>query len=763
MRTRFIAIISAAVLTGASAVAQVSPSPIQVQGVTPLGPQRQQPAGGAHQPFQGTLEGYVYWDTTAVQHTPPSNCNGLSVVVSVGTPPTGPTPTFEQFKQYRTINNLTYLNNGSTLGVCAYALTQVPTGQDLQVQISVAPSAFSSSVSPDTPPTANDPNGPIKIPGGQCANLAPAVPSASVLGSSWWTCGNNAYNVNFVLQSQGPKAMMGAGIGQGSLLGRPIGQPVAKSSPPAGMLTGSPAATTMLPQASPRGIQANASPTPAANPGQNALTNADVIKMVSSGMPESVIVSSIQSGTKNFDLGPGGCSSLQQAHVSANVLNVMSDGSVRPCQAGSVTGGGGTQAGDVSLQPAKGAAANSQVQFKLGPPKSGSVVKNPRAGQIDAAIVSALQKQKGAADIEAAQRKLGLRPATQTAGMPGGQSQLMSASGSGTAVQPLRGGASVSRVSQPGGSGASGKIPSSISQVANVDTMALVCTNDPTFRILRVSGSASPATFTPIDQYNLYTITGCSFGDNAPTNDTGPTDFVHLYGTNSFYAKFAIQFWSDNEIEVSIDPSLSGFLDADNLNLVIKRADGHETQKAGFKFYAARQTVQLKMIPSAWANLDVMSSGFTYGNSKLTPEFSSPASAPPGSEAAPVISGPVTGTAFVSRFYKGAKFDPTGQSPDWYDFTHLAPGWNTDSFQVITYPELCYGTVTYSQDFGKWDGYFGTNNPNIYIFVSDTTCSGFAPAAPWVNYQNWTGSYYALNVWVNGPRGTDPITGQPGS
>jgi len=96
MRANFIVIISAAVIAGTSAIAQVSPSPIEVQGVTPLGTQRQQPEGGGHQPFQGILEGYVYWDTTAVQHTPPRNCNGLSVAVSVGTPPTGPSPTFER-------------------------------------------------------------------------------------------------------------------------------------------------------------------------------------------------------------------------------------------------------------------------------------------------------------------------------------------------------------------------------------------------------------------------------------------------------------------------------------------------------------------------------------------------------------------------------------------------------------------------------------------------------------------------------------------
>jgi hypothetical protein len=138
-------------------------------------------------------------------------------------------------------------------------------------------------------------------------------------------------------------------------------------------------------------------------------------------------------------------------------------------------------------------------------------------------------------------------------------------------------------------------------------------------------------------------------------------------------------------------------------------------------------------------------------------------SSPARPDGLPVISGSVAGTSYVSRFYKGTKFDPTGKSPDLYNFTHLAPGWTSDSFQLTTYPQLCFGTVTYSQDFGQWNGHFGDKNPNIYISVSDTTCSGFGPSAPWVNYQNWTGSYYALMVWLNGPRGTDPITGQPSS
>ncbi len=37
MQTSFIAIISVRILSGANAIAQVSPSPTKVQGITPLG------------------------------------------------------------------------------------------------------------------------------------------------------------------------------------------------------------------------------------------------------------------------------------------------------------------------------------------------------------------------------------------------------------------------------------------------------------------------------------------------------------------------------------------------------------------------------------------------------------------------------------------------------------------------------------------------------------------------------------------------------
>jgi hypothetical protein len=773
-------------LCGASALAQSIPmSPQQAPNIAPTGPTRQQ-SGGQRQPapgtvkatpttlpgvqplYQGTIEGYVYWDTGAVQHNPASACSGLAVTVSVGTAPSGSTPTFEQFTPLGTFNNLTYLNNGSTLGACAYSM-KVPIGQDLQVQVSIAPSTFSQPVAPATPPTANNASGPIRIIGGKCNNLPPAVPSAAVLGSRWWTCGNYAYNVNFVLQSSGSSLLMSAGGNQGLLSGQP--QQGSKNPGPAGMLTGGsmPAAqmqgslATQGNSAGPQqmqtkasAIQGNKQSTNQAVAGQKPLTNADVVKMVRSGIPESVIVSSVQSAGKNFNFSPDGCRGLKQARVSANVLSAMGDGSVQPCVAGTVGGAGGKVADDLNPQPYPPGRkpVDPALQSKLGPSKSGSLVKNPLATRVNAATIAVLQKQRSAADLEASQMKLSVRPATQTA-MNGGPSQLMSATGNGgtATISQSASAAALSNAGSSGGATGPVKISPAVTHLNNVNATVVICSNDPTFRILSVSGSASPATFTPIDQFNLYTITGCSFGN------PGNADKVYIYGAGNFRGNFTINFWSDNSLVVALDESISGYPDLSNINLVVQRNDGQQTEKQGFNFYAARQKVALGAIPSSWANLATFTTGFK----TMTPQYFSPAST---SSYSPRPSG----TAFVSRFYDGQKFDPTVQTDtvDWYDFSHLAPGFTTDSFQVTTFPQNCPYVVTYRQDFGTWRWYWGNGSAanNIYIFPADTTCSGFNADSmvlgiPMNVYQNWTGSYYALQVWVNGPRGIDPMTNQP--
>jgi hypothetical protein len=392
---------------------------------------------------------------------------------------------------------------------------------------------------------------------------------------------------------------------------------------------------------------------------------------------------------------------------------------------------------------------------KLGAGKSGPVVKRPQVARENAAILAVLVKQRSAADVEAAQMKLRIQPAT-LAGAGGSPSQLMSATGgTGTLGQPPGAGGNPSsgtlqRGSSSGGSsGSTGNISSSIAQEHSFNNTAIICSTDPTFRILNVSGSADPATFTPIDQYNLYTITGCSFG-----NTSGK---VSIYGTGSFQENFIVKFWSENSIVVSLDSNLSGLPDFDNITLVVQRNDNLQTQKPGFKFYAARQTVPFKKIPSSWVRLMYF---------PFSVQYSSPPSGPG--------LGPNAGSAYVSRYGDGIKYDPSvpetcltlkaycPQYVDYYDFSQLAPGWTTDSFQVTIYTQTCPFTVTYREDFGTWNWDWAENNPNnIRGYLSDTSCSGFFAGMPLKNYQNWTGSYYALQVWVSGPRGLDPLTNQP--
>ena len=440
---------------------------------------------------------------------------------------------------------------------------------------------------------------------------------------------------------------------------------------------------------------------------------------------------------------------------------------------GTSTANNGTTSGGSSAQSRE---AEKQLRAQLAKaPVPGKVVRiaaKMDGASANAAMLAVLEKQRQTANIESAQMKLGIRPRTQS-GMLEQQSQIMSATAGGSAggMAPQ---ASVSQAASPaqgssnggsgnGGSGASSGRISSMASLSYARALIIECANDPAMRIVSVSGSSYPATFTPIDQYNLYTIQGCSFGDQAPTNDQSPTDWVHIYGGNgSFYGKFAIRFWSDNEIDVSLDESISGFPDLDDLNLVVKRADGKQAQKGGFKFYAARQTVPLQTIPQSWAKL-----------APFPNTWSSNYSSPPASGylyPKPAISapGPSAGSAYVSRSSDGQRFDITLPMYDYYDFSHLAPGWTTDSFEIDPYEASCPAgdgwTVTFKKSFGTWTGDWDGNN--VRVGLSDTSCSGFwAPcvAAPWTcqNYQNWTGSYYALKMWVTGPRGTDPLTGKP--
>ena len=785
MRRTFGLSLTISALVSAVGFAQqaVPMTPPQAPKVTAPGPQRhqspgqQQPAAGVprtapaplkavHAPYTGTIMGYVYWDASAINHKPSAACDGLAVTVSAGTTQAG---TRENFTPVGTFNGFTYIANIGNYAVCAYAAHPVPSGQDLQVEVGVTtPAVFSPIAAPVSS------NLPVRIINGKCNNLPPATPSPAALESHWWTCGDHAYNVNFVLQASAH--LMGAPAGQGMLSGSGAATPgLLSQTSRKGMLAnqgaggaqpqaqpGSPVETASTPQRAGGASKVELNPQPL--PPGGMLGNAGVIKMVKAGVPEAAIIRSIQSSPASFDLSPDALLAAHRAGVGQKVLDAMM---ARGSSSESIPSSAPVAAGNAEVQK-RSEPLDPRLGLTLGPPKSGQQFTNPRAAQRTAGVLALLQKQRTVADAETAQMTISARPllpgspqsqpsspgAARTMIAPNtsvrvqaapsvgtvGPGQTLSA-GSGTSGSALLQQPRANSLAPANAGGAHGAIPSNIAQLHPVNTTALTCSQDPAFRILNVSGSASAATFTPIDQYNLYTITGCSFGE------AGPNNKAYIYGKGSFQGSFNIKFWSDNSIALSLDESISGSLDLDNVTLVVQRSDGQQTQKSGFKFYAARETVPLSTIPASWVKLVTLTDRFK----KLTPQYSSPPSTNPGP-------GPSAGTAYVSRFYNGDKFDPTGVN-DFYDFSRLAPGWTTDSFQLTTYDQNCPYVVTYRENFGIWRGDW--DRDNIHVIFADTTCSGFNPTSPFLiyNYQNWTGSYYALKVWVAGPRGTDPLTG----
>ena len=423
--------------------------------------------------------------------------------------------------------------------------------------------------------------------------------------------------------------------------------------------------------------------------------------------------------------------------------------------------------------------ATAKLKIGLGAPKIGPQVKNPGRSQVDSVIIAALQKQRQMADVEA-----------PSMSVPAVRSQSRAATGgdggrtSQPAVQPqsrrtINGGTKSGLNTGPSQtSSAPGNTSSSATHLLNMDMTALTCTHDPAFRILTVSGSSFPATFTPIDQYNRYTIRGCSFGEQPPTNSTVPTDYVHIYGgTGTFYGKFVIRFWSDSEIDVSLDPALSGFPDADNLNLVVKRADGQETQKGRFKFYADRETVPLATVAQPHVTADPQQLHFSVN-------YTAPAADLGGysAEFARYVNfheDRPSGTIYLGDQNLGKNPDnsagffnvpfASATGSDYFDFSRLAPGFNTESYQLATWQpsaSICPGNADNLQSLadGKsipntTDGYWNAecDGNNIRVVWRATDCQELELFQAILVRE----SQYALQVYVNGPRCLDPWTGQP--
>lgn len=421
----------------------------------------------------------------------------------------------------------------------------------------------------------------------------------------------------------------------------------------------------------------------------------------------------------------------------------------------------------------------------LGPPKSGPKTTNPFAAQKSAAILTQLDQQRKATDKEVSEMKLGLRPAqagtlmssppaspsnTSANRVPATAPTRMSAvqapspaAAKPTNVRPTTTGPAPSTLLKPAGPGAigperttaTGTVSSAILRAPNpVNALALTCTNDPTMRILNVSGSYYPATFTSIEKYDSYTITGCSLGD------PGPNAKVYLYKDMPQGSGFPLQFqileWHDNWIHLQLDWNRTGLFDQDNLTLVVQRADGKQADKGGFKFYAARETLKLDRIPRGYFSLDK----FTTSNySNWTDIYNSPASKTDGYG----FGGMTAEVQWDENlpFIKG-NFGTAGlpsAGTDIYDLSHLQPGFVATAASIGWYNADCDvmgGSLITAGNFGAefkgsqlWVAWQGQNCKNVQ-------CGGFMQGDCF-----WSPLTYGLDVWVEGPRGIDPWTGLP--
>ena len=367
--------------------------------------------------------------------------------------------------------------------------------------------------------------------------------------------------------------------------------------------------------------------------------------------------------------------------------------------------------------------------------KPGVLVRNPNSKSLQ--ILSQLQQQKQEASRMATETRVPvkLEPTSSRGTME-------------TVKQPpqaLRTGAMLAGGSAKGHGG----VPSG--QLPNLNTIALTCGQDPTMRILKVGGDYHAATFTPIAQYNFYTIAGCSFGDK------GAASKVYIYDKTGFQGMFDIKYWSENVISVELDPKLAGFLDRDNVFLVVERADGKQAQASGYKFYAARQELELMSIPPQYARLEPGQ----HGNDAPVPAtLHSPVN--PNGDAKDAL-----GKTLV--VYRQSSHAFTVPQPDTYNVGRdLAAGWEVAAVQPYYFDDAyCPGIVPFKQTSGTehwtWD-----QSDVIHGTVPTTTCAGYIPPAPpfcWspvgCPYTEHTASAYALKVLVEGPRCTDARTGKP--
>jgi hypothetical protein len=270
---------------------------------------------------------------------------------------------------------------------------------------------------------------------------------------------------------------------------------------------------------------------------------------------------------------------------------------------------------------------------------------------------------------------------------------------------------------------------------------SLAC-NGPMIR--SVNGIREGAIFTPQAPGNVYTIEGCSFGSEpgrvqlesrsaAPGQPISPIVFQLDRSPTA---------WSDREINVHLDPLLSGVPDSP-VTLVIYARTGQRMELPSCFFVAARGAPQLlTVIPASWVTLQATR---VRSRSIQQLEYVSP----------PVSSGDVPqDAAGTSALVVRSDSEPFAAGSDTYDFSQLRPGWVVDSVQLQTYAVSCPADITSARSFGRWD--IDWEQKGFTISWQGVVCKSYA--LPFFS-PDLSFSQYAAKVWVIGPAGTLPLPG----
>jgi hypothetical protein len=506
----------------------------------------------------------------------------------------------------------------------------------------------------------------------------------------------------------------------------------------------------------------------------------------------------------NIELFPAGLGSLGSLPANSVVQNVASAGGGAMLNSSGNQGGmlsGAQRAGTLlgnrqaslapSRQPqspssnvppnpqplppvAKGAApAQTKLKpVKLAPPTASRRLTNPYLSQQNTSIIAVLEQQRQAAAADAAAMRAG---AGTIARASAARTSALSAKVQGNSVPALG----------PQTVQSSNNLASKIAQVPAFNSVVLICSTDPTPRILRVNGGQAPGMFTPEGKYNQYTIVGCSFGQSQGT--------ARIFGVNGFTANLNIDFWSDNGITAHLDPWLAGVLDQDNISLLVLPVGKQQLLKSGYKFYAARGmpapdgTDQEVLLP-----YDSMpQSSVTIGDtSPLLPGYQQlPSNAQSEFPSFSFQGTPVAGWVFryayghrdgavTDCYINDVHYDDgssRGPCDAYLNFGQPHGGTDTWNFSrpglgfVISSYSLYYEDTDASTLCGAWDGltkYSGLVGNWKFDLTTPTQITVNSPAyycAQGEVFQRVNQQYqsaYGLAVWVLGPRCVDPWTGQ---